>query len=184
MKVRAGITCIAIALMVASYGHVRAQIAGGMDETTRTDIGGRNFIVGTIYSPSGFPIESRMRIRLASLDGGREVLSMTDDHGKFIFSGLPPGSFMVYIDDDTKSDYEAAAQSVEILNPRNTPPQSYQISFRLAYKARSMKAGVLRAELAGVPKKALNHYQKALTLSASSDVRGAVKELQEAISIY
>src|SRR5690349_3648992 len=76
-----------------------SQIPGGMDETTRTDLGGRNFIAGTVFDPTGMPIHARIRIRLASLTS-REVITTTDDYGKFIFSGLAPGSYTVNIDDD------------------------------------------------------------------------------------
>jgi len=43
------------------------QIAGGLTETTNTRLGGNNYIVGTVYSPDGVPINTRMRIKLTSL---------------------------------------------------------------------------------------------------------------------
>src|SRR2546423_4045928 len=112
MKIRSQIILVLVLAGLTSITPVVAQIGGGMDETTRTDLGGRNFIVGTIFEPSGFPITTRMRIRLTSLDLGKEILASSDDHGKFVFSGLAPGSYMIYLDDDGTGEYEAASQSV------------------------------------------------------------------------
>src|SRR5436305_8535344 len=97
----------ALTLFATAVSHT--QIAGGMDETTRTDLGGRNFIAGTVFSPNGLPINGRMRIRLASLTS-REVITTTDDYGKFVFSGLAPGSYTVNIDDD--KDFEPMVQQI------------------------------------------------------------------------
>ena len=60
------VSLVSIALFTV-VPHAYSQIAGSMDETTRTDMGGRNWIVGTVYGPSGQPINARIRIRLASL---------------------------------------------------------------------------------------------------------------------
>src|SRR5215468_11254498 len=151
---------IAKAVLFLGIGMVgisaRAQIPGGMDETTRTDMGGRNFIVGTVFDPSGLPSRARVRIRLASLTS-REIIISADEYGRFVFSGLGSGVYTVNIDDD--KDYEPMSQQVDIQNPRNGIPESYTISFRLIPKRSSQgKATVIESKTAGVPKKAVDHY--------------------------
>jgi tetratricopeptide (TPR) repeat protein len=177
---------IAIALLFAtgSIGIASAygQIAGGMNETTRTDLGGRNFIVGTVFAPGGFPVNTRIRIRLACLTS-REIITTTDDSGKFVFSGVSPGTYTVNFDED--QDYQSQSQQVEIENPRSSQPQSYTVFLRLVPKPGSLgKAAVVESKTAGVPKKAVDHYNEALRLSKNGDARGAIAELKAAVEAY
>jgi tetratricopeptide (TPR) repeat protein len=159
-----------------------SQIAGGLDETTRTDLGGRNYIVGTVFDPAGMPTTARIRIRLASLTS-REVVSTTDEYGKFIFSGLAAGSYTVNIDED--KNYQAMTQQIDIQNPRNAPAETYTISFRLIPKSTSQgKASIINSELAGVPQKAVDLYKEGIRLSQKGDIKGAVVELQAAVDKY
>src|SRR6185295_16583734 len=44
-------------------GLATGQIAGGLTETTNAGLGGNNFVVGTVFSPAGSPINTRIRIR-------------------------------------------------------------------------------------------------------------------------
>jgi Flp pilus assembly protein TadD len=158
------------------------QIAGGMDETTRTDLGGKHFIVGMVFGPDGTPMKSRVRIRLWAMTA-REVITDADDNGKFIFSGLPNGSYMVYFDGD--ADLQPISTSVVVDFARNVPPQSIAISFRLQPKRRADDPpSVVSADTAGVPKKAMEHYRKARELSASGDDLGATAELNAALKIH
>jgi tetratricopeptide (TPR) repeat protein len=173
---------LVFSLFLVAAPKIFTQIPGGLDETTRTDMGGRNFIVGTVYDPSGQPIKMRMRIRLASLTS-REIITTTDDYGKFSFSGLGSGAYTVNIDDN--AEFEAMSQQVDIQQPRNAPPESYNVSFRLQPKTNGLsKASVVRSENANVPKKALEHYDKALILSKGGDFRTAIAELKLAIEKY
>lgn len=171
---------IFVGLMEVAF--INAQIPGGLDETTRTDLGGRNYIVGTVFGPEGTPVNQRIRIRLASLTS-REVITTTDDYGKFIFSGLGPGSYTINIDEG--KEYEPMVQQVDIQNPRNAPAETYTLSFRLVPRSISPgKPGVVRSDIAGVPKKALDHYNAGLKLSQAGDVKGAIVELKAAIDKY
>src|SRR5438552_4071413 len=45
---------------------VSAQIPGAMNETTKTNLGGNTYVVGTVFAPSGKPLSYRMRIKLVS----------------------------------------------------------------------------------------------------------------------
>ena len=158
--------------------HAISQIAGGMTETTRTDFGGSSFITGSIYFPSGAPINFRIRIRLSSITGG-EVISNSDDTGKFVFSRLARGTYTVIVDGE--QDYEPASQIVEIFQNRDVQ----NVSFRLVPKAKaSKKPDLINAENAAVPKKALLIYENAIKLSASGDNKGAIEQLKLAIAEF
>jgi tetratricopeptide (TPR) repeat protein len=171
-----------LVIFISLIGVATAQIPGGMDTTTRTDMGGRNYIVGTVFGPNGLPINARIRIRLASLTS-REVITTTDEYGKFIFSGLGPGSYTVNIDDD--KDYHSMVQMVDIQNPKNAPAESYTLSFRLVPKAGSPgKATVIDSDKTDIPQKALDHYDEAIKRSRAGDTQGAIAELKDAIEKY
>ena len=60
----------------AALAH--AQITGGLNETTNTRHGGNNYIAGTVYAPDGFPISTRMRIKLTSPEWG-DIIVTTDE---------------------------------------------------------------------------------------------------------
>ncbi|MFZ1699365.1 MAG: tetratricopeptide repeat protein [Pyrinomonadaceae bacterium] len=170
---------LTVCLIVLS-ADVSGQIAGGMNETTVTRLGGNNFLAGTVFWPSGTPINTRMPVRLSSPTGG-DFTASTDDRGQFIFSGLPEGIYSVVIEGD--KDFESVFQQVEIVQSRNR--QTYTISIRLREKAKlDLKPAVIKVANAGVPKVAHEYYTKAIALSAKKDHRGAVEQLKLAIAEY
>lgn len=157
-----------------------AQIAGGINETTGTSLGGNNFIAGTIFSPIGIPINIRTRIRLSS-QAGAEYISTTDDRGQFVFSGLAAGSYTITFDGD--KDFQFASQQVEVLQTRGR--QTYNISIRLVENKKAIaKPGVINKSNIGIPKKALDIYQKALALSKDGKYSEAIEQLKLAIGEY
>lgn len=160
--------------------NASAQIAGGINETTGTSLGGNNFIAGTIFSPIGTPINLRTRIRLSSQTGA-EYISTTDDRGQFVFSGLAAGSYTITFDGD--KDFQFASQQVEVLQTRGR--QTYNISIRLVENNKATaKPGVINKSNVGIPKKALDIYQKALNLSKDGNYKEAIEQLKLAISEY
>src|SRR5690242_7998856 len=82
------------AILAWSTALAMGQIAGGLTDTTNTRLGGNNYIVGTVYSPEGLPIHTRMRIKLTSPEWG-DILAMTDDRGQFIFSNVGSGNYQI-----------------------------------------------------------------------------------------
>ena len=92
------------AIFVWSAALTMGQIAGGVTETTNTRHGGNNYIVGTVYRPDGGPITTRMRIKLTSAEWG-DILAMTDDRGRFVFSDVAAGIYTITI--DREEGYEA-----------------------------------------------------------------------------
>ena len=177
-------TILLAAIIGYSAGLVTAQIAGGMNETTNTSHGGNNYIVGTVYAPDGFPITQRMRIKLNSPARG-DIIVTTDERGQFVFSGVSSGTYTVII--DTEKEYQPVSQSVEIVRERNFVPETYTITIRLREvdgPKSTTKPSVVNAANAGVPKKALEFYDKAAQLAREKDYLGAIKELKLAVEEY
>lgn len=170
---------VSITLLVA-YSAV-SQIAGGMNETTATNLGGRHFITGTVFLPSGTPAGSRMRIRLSSMKG--EIVTTTDETGKFVFSGVSNGTYTVSVDQDDQ--FETATSEVEIQQSRAAQSQPFNVMLRLRSRIKaSVKPSVLKAENAGVPQAATTLYEKAIGLSKKGDHKEAVEQLKLALAAY
>lgn len=170
---------LAIAVMLIPAAFVSAQIAGGLDETTRTGWGGKNFIVGTVFAPDGLPLRTRTAIRLSSVTAS-EILTSTDDQGNFVFSGVPNGQYTLYV--SGTDDYEAGSKVIDIDLSRGTIGQSFAVSLRLQAKRSTVgRASVVSADAAGVSKKAMEHYRKAVSLESAGDNSGAVTELNAAL---
>ncbi len=158
------------------------QIAGGLNETTATRLGGNSYVTGTVFWPSGTPINVRMGIRLKSPAAG-EYITTTDNRGQFVFSGLTAGNYTVIIEGE--EDFVAVAQQVEVLQSRSQIPQTYAVSIRLTDKAKvSNKPEVVSVSSAAAPKKAADYYKKALELSGEKDHKGAVEQLKLGIAAY
>ena len=160
------------------------QIAGGLTDTTNSGHGGNNYIVGTVYSAEGVPINAKMNIRLTSPTWG-DILAMTDDRGKFVFSNVGSGVYTVVIDE---KEYEPLRHDVDIVVARPRVPETYMVTIRLRNrenpKSKSGKPSVVDASNAGVPRAAMDHYEKAAKLVAAKDHKGAIKELKLAVAEY
>lgn len=173
------------AILIGATTLAMGQVAGGLTETTNTRLGGNNYIVGTVYSPEGTPINTRMRIKLASPEWG-DILATTDDRGRFVFSGVGSGVYTIII--DREEGYESVSREVEIVRSRSTVPETYSVSIRLRLaenkKPKTGPPAVVSASNAGVPKPALDHYENASKLARDKDYKGAIKELKLAVSEY
>jgi Flp pilus assembly protein TadD len=150
--------------------------------STDTGLGGVNSISGMIVSSTGQRIQRRVSIRLRTMTRGDRV-STTDEYGNFVFRGLTPNDYLVII--DKEQDFEPFSQNVSVIQPRGMPPQTYYLSIRLELKGRAeAKPGVLKAEFASVPKRALDHYNSATEQAKKKDHQGAIEELKLAIKDY
>ncbi|MCM3869321.1 MAG: tetratricopeptide repeat protein [Pyrinomonadaceae bacterium] len=150
--------------------------------STDTGLGGVNTISGMIVSSTGQRIQRRVSIRLRTMTRGDRI-STTDEYGNFVFRGVPPNDYVVVI--DKEQDFEPFSQNVSVIQPRGMPPQTYYLSIRLELKGRAeIKPGVLNAEFANVPKRALVHYDNAVAQAKKKDHAGAIEELKLAIEEY
>lgn len=147
-----------------------------------TGLGGGNSITGMILVSTGQRLERRVSIRLQTMTKGDRV-AMSDEYGKFAFQGLISGDYTLVI--DKEKDFQPFSQVVTVIQPRGFPPQNYNVSVRLTLKAGiAGKPGVINADLAKVPKPALDMYNKAIDLAKNDDRRGAILQLQRALAEY
>ncbi len=168
-------------ILIAIF-QLKAQIAGGLSETTNSNWGGNNFITGSVVLPNGSPLNTKISIKLQSMTKG-EILATTDDSGKFVFSRLAPGTYIFTVEGN--EEFETATQETEILQQRNSGPQTVSLTIRLRYKVkREAKPGVINVENTKVPKKAIESYKKAVKLANSNEHEAAIEELKLAIAEY
>jgi tetratricopeptide (TPR) repeat protein len=173
---------VAVFLSLYAAGSVFAQISTISDSESQTSLGGINSIIGTVFAPSGRPLESRVRIRLSTMTRGDRVFN-TNENGNFAFRGLPTGSYTITI--EKEAEFKPYSQTVDIRQFRGAPAQVYTLNIRLEFKDRAaVKPGVVNAEFANVPKKALAHYNGAIEQSKKSDYLGAIEQLKLAIAEY
>lgn len=171
---------VGVFLSLCLGGSVSAQISSIADSESQTNLGGMNSIVGTVFAPSGRPMEARIRIKLATMTRGDRIFT-TNQNGNFAFRGLPAGSYTVVI--EKEADYKPVSQSVDIIQFRGSPAQTYTLNIRLEFKERTEpKPAVVNAELLNVPKKALTHYETAMELAKKNGHQGAIDELKLAIA--
>ncbi|HEY5883955.1 MAG TPA: tetratricopeptide repeat protein [Pyrinomonadaceae bacterium] len=170
-------------VLLCSGTLASAQIAGGITETTNTRLGGNNYIVGTVFTPEGSPIRVRMNIRLTSPTWG-DIMASTDDAGRFVFSNVGSGNYMVVI--DSEKEFEPVSYPVEIVRERNITPDTYTVTIRLRPKenVRAKKPSVISVSNADVPKRAMEFYDRASKLAEAKDYKAAIQELKLAVAEY
>lgn len=156
-----------------------AQTFSIPDTASNTNMGGSNTIVGTIFGPSGRPVETRVRVKISSMTAGDRFVN-TNENGGFAFRGLPAGGYTISV--DREKEYEPASQNVDIIQFRGAPPQTLTVNLRLTPKGSTeAKPGVVNAELAAAPAVAQEHFRKAGELIKAEDRKGAIEQLNLAI---
>lgn len=172
-------------LLAYTASNVEGQIAGGLTETTNTRMGGNNYVIGTVFSPTGMPVDSRISIRLVSPEFG-DFVTTTDDSGRFVFSGVGNGLYILII--DSEPEFESVREEIDVVRKRSAVPETYTLTIRLRDKVqrrtKADKPAVIKVTDAAVPKQALKHFGKASELAISGDHRGAIKQLQLAVEVY
>lgn len=167
-----GLSVVLFLLLVVV--RVTAQISPGAPPTDPFSAG--SGISGMVLSPSGQRFSRRISVRLRSMDKGDRVTT-TDDKGNFAFNGVPRGDYVVII--DKEQGFEPFSQNVSVA------PWSgaLHLSIRLNLKGRTETGtGVLNAEFADVPSRALAFYQKALNHGQTGNHKAAIEQLQKAIA--
>lgn len=138
--------------------------------------GGNNTIQGRVYFPAGDPNTTKaVKLRLESTNvlGGQSTV--TDQDGVFRFNGLPAGDFTVVVDGG--KDFENAREPVSIT--LGSTGRIVQVVIQLRPKVDASNPA-----FAGVPKSALDFYQKGAAAAQKGDAKGAVQFLTQAVSAY
>jgi tetratricopeptide (TPR) repeat protein len=160
-----------------------------------TGTGGRHTIQGRIFFPSGRRVDiTGVKVKLDNTSSGG-ITVFADVNGTFTFRNLVPGSYTITI--EAGEEYETAREYVYIDDPGSSglrgrtsgssPPRIFTVPVYLMVKrtaAGGTKAGVVNAALAGVPKPAVELYEKALVSAQAGDSKKAVEQLKAAVSYY
>lgn len=170
-----------VCLLFCLTRSVFCQISGIPDSASQTNLGGINSIIGTVFDPTGRPLQQRVRIRLSTMTRGDRSFT-TNENGAFAFRGLPSGSYTIAI--DREAEYKPYTTSVDVLqtNSGGRPTATVvTVNIRLTYKDRN-KAGIVNAELLNVPPKARVHYTNGIEHSQKRNHEAAIEEFKLAIA--
>lgn len=169
---------LVLVLLGSTYGAAGQSPGGIFDTDTR--LSGINYIVGTVFAPSGHPVNRRLRIELSSL-AGRDIVATTDDEGSFVFTGVRPGNYDIVI--DREEGFEPIVYRIDVL--RSSAPVTYTVILRLRATAEyRAKPAVVNVSDRDVPKRASDLFQKASELEKAGDLKGAVEKLKLATAQY
>jgi hypothetical protein len=137
---------------------------------------GKHTIQGRVYLPAGQTPNGRsVKVILESHSttaGGASTV--TDQDGIFRFNNLPPGNYSVVI--ESGKEYDAVRESVTI-DPIGAGGRIVQVSLQLR-----PKVDASNPVFAGVPKAALDLYQKGTTAAQKGNAKGAVEFLSQAVA--
>ena len=174
-KILSGLALVLFLLLVV----VQVTAQGIPRSTPSTDTGwGGGGITGMVLSSTGERFSRRVSVRLRSMDKGDRVAT-TDDKGNFAFTGVPKGDYVVMI--DKEKDFEPFSQNVSVSAFSGDP--YLVIRLRLKGAAKS-EPGVINAEFANVPSRAMAFYQKACEQAQAGNNKAAIEQLKQAISEY
>ncbi|HEV7397018.1 MAG TPA: tetratricopeptide repeat protein [Pyrinomonadaceae bacterium] len=165
-------------IMVLAGKSLLAQTSGLDPDVGNPGLGGQSIIQGRIFSPSGNPLNRRVRVKVRSVRGG-PLSVMSDDNGAFTLVRLTAGTYDFTV--DAGSDFEVANESVEV----STNGQTAYIQIRLKsnISATAHAPGVVNAALADVPKPALDLYEQALQSSQAGEHKKAIDQLKKALDV-
>lgn len=169
------------------FGNASAQRVASIDsDTADMGTGGRYVIQGTLIFPSGQRVDRPVKVRLATQLRG-EITTMTDTNGRFLFRRLTPGNYTILIDAD--DNYEAVNEQANIIQAGRSSMISSEeiipIQIRLKRKAAdAIRPEVVHADLANVPKLAVDLYNTALKLAQDGKNKAAIDKLNEAVKAH
>ena len=166
-------------------GTASAQRILESDTAADMGTGGRFIVQGTVTFPSGQRVDRPLKIRLATPTRG-ELITMTDTNGRFTFHRLTAGSYTIVIDAD--ENYEAVNEGVNIIQAGRSVGSTEEIipvQIRLKRKpGDAIRPEVVHADLADVPKAAVDLYNSALKLAQDGKNKAAIDKLNEAITAH
>lgn len=174
---------LATLLLFGSFTTAGAQAVGAGRDLSET--GGNNVIAGRVYLPDRSAGGIHIKVTLESTSAP-SISTSTNADGVFRFSGVNTGYYTVIIDAGEK--YEVVRERVEFDRSANGmyAARSVQLPIYLRPKGSepATKPGVVDSAFAGVPKPAMDLYEKAMESSQKGDNKRAADQLIKAIEIY
>lgn len=170
----------AVLLLVPLTSALAQGVGAGRD---LSDSGGFHIIGGRIYFPTRPADSIRIKVRLESTSAP-SLSTSSDADGVFRFSGLNTGSYIIVV--DAGDQYEVFREQVNIEGGNTYSPRTIQVPIYLRLKgsAPGPKPGVTSAALAGVPKPAVELYEKALQSAQKGDSKKAIEQLTKALEYH
>lgn len=164
--------------VTAQVGAIESDPAQGIGSLA----GARNTVAGQVSLPNGRRLERRAKVRIAGATGGT-LFTFTDDNGGFAFRRLAPGTYFLTV--DAGPEFQTATETVDIFGPGIGRGATQTVYVQLRFKeAAAAKPGTVSAELAGVPKAALELYEKAARAAREGRGEKAVEALRRAVEIH
>ena len=162
------------------------RVASIDSDTADMGTGGRYVIQGTVIFPSGQRVDRPIKVVLATQTRG-EITTMTDTNGRFVFRRLNVGNYTIVIESD--ENYEAVNEQMNIVQAGRSSMISTEeiipIQIRLKRKAPdAVRPEVVHADLANIPKPAVDLYYSALKLAQEGKNKDAIVKLNEAIKAH
>ena len=176
-----GFSCLCL------IGSASAQRVASIDsDTADMGTGGRYIIQGTVIFPSGQRVDRPLKVVLATQTRG-EITTMTDTNGRFVFRRLSVGNYTIQIESD--ENYEAVNEQMNIVQAGRSSMISTEeiipVQIRLKRKASdAVRPEVVHADLANIPKAAVDLYYSALKLAQEGKNKDAIAKLNEAIKSH
>ena len=173
------LNAIMLVLLITSIS-AHAQTGGRFDGT---GTGGQHTIQGHVYLPAKPQEGLIIKVKIDSTNStGLSVIA--DENGTFTFRNLEPGPY--YLTVDAGADFEIYKDTINI--DRETSkmgPRTLTVPVYLRLKPNSpLSKDTVDASLAGVPKPALERYNKARELAQAGNSKEAIEQLKGAISLH
>src|SRR5499426_199788 len=154
--------------------------SGGKFDAAGT--GGQHTIQGRIYLPAQPQEGLIIKVKIDSTNStGLSVVADAD--GAFTFRNLEAGPY--YLTVDAGENFEIYKDTINIDREISRIPRILTVPVYLRLKPNSpLNSGTVDALLAGVPKPAVERYNKARELARAGDSKAAIEELKGAIALY
>ncbi len=167
-------------IFIAASIFVGAVSGQGIGDRNRPSEGGSHLISGKVYQPDGKPAAGvKLSISSPEIPGST---TNTNNDGQFTFSGLPAGNYMITV---RANGYQTENESMTI-ERFAAAGQGYQMTFHLRVLGQTKTIPTARsnARLVGVPKDAVDKFEKGIDKMSKNDAKGAVASFDEAIAAY
>jgi Flp pilus assembly protein TadD len=164
-------------LLLTPAALANAQGVGAGRELS--DAGGNHLIQGRIYFPPQPAEDIRSKVRLES-NSAPTLSTSTNADGMFRFSGLNTGYYILVV--DAGDQYEIFREQVIIERGNTYSPRTVQFPVYLRPKGSGSAAA--NPALAGVPKPAVELYDKGMQAAQKGDSKKAVEHLSKAVELH
>jgi Tfp pilus assembly protein PilF len=164
------------ALLAAVFAFsisARAQAVGSSRGLSSGD--GSHSIQGRVYFPAGQSSGKALKVILESNNSVGGSSTVIGQDGTFRFNNLQPGTYAVVIDGG--KEYETAREPVNIEQTGAAPVIQVNVQLRA-------KADASNPALAGVPREALDFYQKGFAAAQKGNPKSAAEFLGKAVEAY